>query len=45
MDQSMRNAVMAAYGNSKSWQDRVKKMSEGQVVAVYMRLKAKGTIR
>jgi hypothetical protein len=38
-----RDAVKEAY-RSKAWAAKVDKMSEDQVVAIYMRLKAQGII-
>ena len=38
-----RQALLKAY-SGKKWEDKVKKMSEGQVVAVYMRLKAQNKV-
>ena len=38
-----REAVKAAYP-SKKWMDKVKKMDDGQVIAIYRRLKSQGKI-
>lgn len=38
-----REAVKAAYPSQK-WTDKVKKMSDAQIIAVYLRLKAQGRI-
>ena len=31
-----RQWLMALYPNSKTWAERVKKMSDGQVIAIYL---------
>lgn len=41
----MREAILKAYPNSASWKEKVKKMSDSQVQAVYFRLLGKGVIR
>ncbi len=41
----MREAILAAYKNSPTWPDKVKKMSDQQVQAVYFRLLASGRIK
>lgn len=38
-----RDAVMNAYPG-KSWQDKVKRMSDSQIVALYLKFKAQGRI-
>ena len=38
-----RQAVMGAY-HSFAWQDKVLKMSDRQVVAIFLRLKAQGKL-
>lgn len=38
-----REAVKAAYP-SKKWADKVDKMDDGQLAAVYLRLKAQGKV-
>lgn len=38
-----REALFAVYP-SKKWSDKVKAMSDSQVIAVYLRLKAQGKI-
>lgn len=39
-----RQALIGAYPYSLRWKDKVKTMSEGQVVAVYLRLKTQNKI-
>ena len=41
----MREAILAAYPNSPTWPEKVKKMSDSQVTAVYFRLLGKGLIK
>ena len=41
----MREAIIKAYPNSKTWPEKVKKMSDSQVQAVYFRLLGKGLIK
>lgn len=38
-----RQQVMGAY-SGKAWQDKVKKMDSGQVVAIFLRLKAQNKL-
>jgi hypothetical protein len=38
-----REKVKAVY-NSKAWRDKIDKMDEDQVVAIYMRLKIQGKV-
>lgn len=40
----MREAIISAYPNSKTWKDKVKKMSDSQVQAVYFRFLSSGRI-
>jgi len=40
-----RTAIASAYPNSARWQEKVKKMSDAQVIAVYKRLLAEGKLR
>lgn len=44
-DPQKRQAVLAAYPLSQSWKYKVRKMSDAQVTAVYLRLKEQGKIR
>lgn len=44
-DSYIRLAVEKAYPTSKTWPDKVKKMSDTQVYAVYMKLKGRGIIK
>lgn len=39
-----REELKKAYPNSDSWKEKVEKMSEGQVTAIYIRLKAQGKL-
>lgn len=39
-----REELKKAYPHSKAWAERVNKMPENQVVAVYLRLKSKGKV-
>ena len=43
-----REAVMGAYDSTrmrnKTWREKVKKMSDAQVTAIYLRLKGQGKI-
>lgn len=39
-----REELKKAYPNSKSWWARVDKMSESQVVAIYLKLKRQGKV-
>lgn len=41
--EQMRQALLKAY-SGRRWEDRVKKMSDGQVFVVYTRLKNTGKI-
>lgn len=41
--ESKRREIMKAY-TSQSWQQKVRSMSESQVIAVYLRLKKTGKI-
>ena len=40
----MRKQVNAAYNNAEKWVNKTKKMDDGQIQAVYFRLKLKGVI-
>ena len=40
----MRSALYDAY-SSKTWQDKVTKMSDNQVIVVFRNLRRRGTIR
>lgn len=40
-----RALIAGAYPNSTRWQEKVKKMSDAQVIAVYRRLKNEGKIK
>ena len=39
-----REAVIGAYPGSRKWKTKVIKMSEAQLIAVYLRLKAQGKV-
>lgn len=39
-----REELKKAYPKSDSWQEKVKKMSDAQVIAIYNRLKAQGKL-
>lgn len=39
-----RQELLKAYPNSPTWKDKVGKMSDGQVTAIYIRLKAEGKL-
>lgn len=39
-----RSIVMKAYPHSATWKERVSKMSDKQVTAIYIRLKAEGKL-
>lgn len=41
--EAKRQAVMGAY-SGKGWQDKVKKMSDEQVIAIFLRLKAQNKL-
>jgi len=41
----MRKQVNAAYNNGQKWLAKTKKMDDGQIQAVYFRLKLKGVIK
>lgn len=41
--EQMRAAVISAYP-SASWKNKVKKMPEDQIAAIYLRLKAQGRV-
>lgn len=43
-NQQMRSRVAEAY-SGESWKDRVAKMSDGQIIAIYKRLLASGKIK
>lgn len=43
--EAKRKALMDAYPYSAGWQEKVKKMSDKQIVAVYLRLKVKNKSR
>lgn len=40
-----RQAILAAYPNSRSWPGKVAKMHDAQVVRVYMELQSRGKLR
>jgi hypothetical protein len=40
-----RQWVMAFYKTSKAWQEKVKKMPDSQVIAIYLRLSAQAQNR
>lgn len=42
-DDKTRNMLRAAY-KSQTWKDKVDKMSDAQVVAIYLRFKAQGKL-
>lgn len=44
MNNAERNALANAYPG-RAWKDKVKKMSDSQVTAIYLRLKQQGVIR
>lgn len=39
-----RNALLRTYSGA-GWKERVKKMSDSQVVAIYLRLKSQGKLK
>jgi len=39
-----RKAIAEAYPGSLTWEDKVAKMQDSQVIAVYLRLKAQGKV-
>lgn len=39
-----REALKAAYSTSRRWATKVNKMSDSQVIAVYLRLKSQGKV-
>lgn len=39
-----REELKKAYPNSKQWHDKVNKMTDSQVAAIYIRLRAKGKL-
>jgi hypothetical protein len=43
-DLEQKKEVVKKYGRSSSWADKVDKMSEEQVTAIYLRLKAEGKL-
>lgn len=44
MSEIARNAVINYYGGGKHWKEKVKNMTDSQVTAIYLRLKAQGKI-
>lgn len=40
-----REHIISAYPDSKAWKEKVLRMTDSQVVAVYMRLRAQGKIK
>lgn len=40
-----RQALLDAYAGSISWKTKVKKMSDDQVLAIYLRLQTQGRIK
>ncbi len=43
--EQMRCAVAAAYKSSDSWQKRVAKMSDGQIIAIYHKFLSSGKLK
>lgn len=43
-NQKEREAIRAVYKNSPSWQEKVTKMSDRQVTAIYLKFKAQGKL-
>lgn len=41
---SKRELIKQAYRNSKAWSSKVDKMSEGQVTAIFFKLKQQGKV-
>lgn len=41
----MREAILKAYPKSESWKKKVARMSDNQVLAIYMRFIMKGIIK
>ena len=41
----MREAILSAYPNSDSWKKKVARMSDNQVLAIYMRFLREGKIK
>lgn len=44
-DEAKRMAIIQAYSGSRAWKDKVNRMSDAQVVAVYLRLQSQGKIK
>lgn len=43
--EQMRAAIVAAYGGGKQWAYKVSKMSDGQITALFLRLRKSGRIK
>jgi|LSQX01.2.fsa_nt_gb hypothetical protein len=41
----MRSHIIAAYGSGKVWKQKVLKMSDGQVLAIYRSLQKQGKVK
>lgn len=41
----MRGHIIAAYGSGKVWKQKVLKMSDGQVLAIYRSLQKQGKVK